>query len=222
MFSFWLMPWQLQALAFYLGIIIPAHFPTSSKVWTALNVCPLYLFPPRHVIFFFFFAISRCCIKQKCLLFDLHSKHKICFKKGLTILNEWHFPGRTYCTESTTIRHKPARTFWASTENSAVGAGAMVFPSRQSQIRFNPSSMQLACWHPELVPMACLGFSIWKWDFHLAPLKYHFTFHKFSIIPECYMANTAYKLSGGTPHHQLAPWELQHSIHQPQLCHLMI
>lgn len=122
------------------------HIPKSLNSTEHLSFIP---FPTATCDFFFFFAISRCCINQKCLLFDLHSKHKICFKKGLTILNEWHFPGRTYCTESTTIRHKTACTFWASTENSAVGAGAMVFPSRQRQIRFNPSSMQLACWHPE-------------------------------------------------------------------------
>lgn len=196
MFSFWLMPWQLQALAlaFYLGMIFPAHFPTSPKCWTALNVCPLYLFPLRHVIIFFFFAISQCCINQKCLLFDLHSKHKTRFKKGLTILNEWHFPGRAYYTESTTtVRHKPASTFWASTKSSAVGAGTIVFPSRQSLMRFNPSSMWLACWPPELVPMVCLGFSIWKWDFHTAPLKYCSPFPKFSTMAECYMATTAYR-----------------------------
>lgn len=68
-FSFWLMPWQLQALAlaFYLGMIFPAHFPTSPKCWTALNVCLLYLFPPRHVIFFFQY-LGVALIKSVCYL----------------------------------------------------------------------------------------------------------------------------------------------------------
>lgn len=145
-------------------------------------------------MWFFFFSISQCCINQKCLLFDLHSKHKTRFEKGLTILNEWHFPGRAYYTESTTtVRHKSASTFWASTKSSAVGAGTMVFPSRQSLVKFNPSSMWLACWPPELVPMVCLGFFIWKWDFHTTPLKYCSPFPKFSTTAECYMATTAYR-----------------------------
>lgn len=96
MFSFWLMPWQLQAsaLAFYLGMIFPAHFPSSPERWTALNVCPLYLSPPRHMGWGFC-AIAQHCINQKCLLFDLHSEHQVYFKKGLTLANREGTPHTT-------------------------------------------------------------------------------------------------------------------------------
>lgn len=57
--------------------LLPASTP-SPKCWIALNVCPLYLFPLRHVRFF---ALSWCFINQKCLLFDLLSQYKTCFKQ---------------------------------------------------------------------------------------------------------------------------------------------
>lgn len=138
-------------------------FPHLPKMLNSTECLSFILFPTKacNIFFSFFGAISWGCINQNCLLFDLCWKHKTYSKKRLTLLNDHRFPARTHYAESTTtVRHKPASTLWAPSKSSVVRARVMVYPSRQSLMRFHPPFPRLACWPHGLVSMVCLSFSI--------------------------------------------------------------